>query len=134
MIKNLLLVDDDDDDREFFLEVVGDLFPEMSCVTAVNGQDALDKLGHYRPDLIFLDLNMPLMNGRQFLAEVNKHSILSDIPVVILTTSSDRESIVETRRLGAKEFITKPDKFSGWQTILQSVFANPDLIIKRPGT
>jgi CheY-like chemotaxis protein len=95
---------------------------------AENGQDALKKLSGYHPDVIFLDLNMPLMNGRQFLEEIKKKDGLSHIPVIILSTSSDKSTIEDTRRLGARDFITKPDKLSAWEARLKEVFSNPALL------
>lgn len=129
MFKRLLLIDDDEDDRDFFLEVIGATFPDKICDTASNGQEALDKLvrNEYQPDLIFLDLNMPLMNGRQFLAEMKNHDALMKIPVVILSTSSDRNSIIEAKALGAKHFITKPDKITALEVKLKEFFKNPFL-------
>jgi CheY-like chemotaxis protein len=129
MFKNLMLVDDDEDDQGFFLEVIQDHYPGVVCVTAGNGQEALNKLvgASLLPDIIFLDLNMPLMNGKQFLVEIKKHEGLKRIPIVILTTSSDQETITETARLGAKDFITKPDKISSWKAILKRIIDNPAL-------
>lgn len=67
------------------------------------------------------------MNGRQFLQKVKQMKDFRSIPVVILTTSSDRESIVETRRLGASDFLTKPDKLSGWEKLLSKILKDPGL-------
>jgi CheY-like chemotaxis protein len=119
--KKLLLVDDDEDDREIFLSVVQTISPTIECRTATNGQDALNKLSQHPdlPDLIFLDLNMPLMDGRQFLREVKKHNTLKEIPVIVLSTSSDKETVNLSRSLGASDFITKPDKYSGWEATLR---------------
>jgi CheY-like chemotaxis protein len=123
--KKLLLVDDDEDDREIFLSVVQTIAPTIECRMATNGQDALNKLSQHPdlPDLIFLDLNMPLMDGRQFLREVKKHETLKEIPVIVLTTSSDKETITLSRSLGASDFITKPDKYSGWEETLRTHLA-----------
>src|SRR5687767_14126916 len=110
--EKVLLVDDDEDDREFMLQVLGESFPEIACTIAVNGRDAFEQLKDYRPDIIFLDLNMLLMDGRQFLRLIKQRTDLAEIPIVILSTSSDIETITETKSLGAKEFITKPDKLS----------------------
>lgn len=81
----------------------------------VDGQEGLNflcKLGQYadspRPDLIFLDLNMPRMNGYEFLAEIKANRLLSDIPVVVLTTSDVERDVVRSYELGAASFITKP--------------------------
>jgi CheY-like chemotaxis protein len=118
--KSLFLIDDDEDDRGFFLEVIDDHYPSIECEIARNGQEGLDILTSqkYKPDIIFLDLNMPLMNGKQFLKEVKKKPALKHIPIVILSTSSDSKTITETLDMGAVHFITKPDKFSLWQTRL----------------
>ena len=108
---------------------VGETFPDKVCTTASNGREALDKLirNEFQPDLIFLDLNMPLMSGKQFLEELKNYEELMKIPVVILSTSSDSKSIMETKALGAKHFITKPDKFTVLEIKLKEFFTNPSL-------
>lgn len=127
-----MLIDDDEDDREFFLQVMVEILPDMVFDTASNGKIALDKLtsSDTRPDLIFLDLNMPLMNGRQFLAEIRNHKRLLDIPVVILSTSGDAQTIRETLNLGARHFITKPDLLQSWESVLKDFFTNVEKFLK----
>ena len=61
-----------------------------------------------RPDLILLDLNMPRMNGREFLAQIKTSADLSSIPVIVLTTSDIERDVVSSYRLGANSYITKP--------------------------
>ncbi len=61
-----------------------------------------------RPDLILLDLNMPRMNGREFLSEIKKDQSLASIPVVVLTTSEVERDINASFQLGASGYITKP--------------------------
>ena len=118
----LMLVDDDEDDREVFMEVLESISPEASCLLAVNGRDALAKLKTLEstPEIIFLDLNMPLMDGRQFLREVKTRPTLRNIPIVVLTTTSDKATMTETISLGAKDFVTKPVRYSDWRQILRS--------------
>lgn len=115
-----MLIDDDQDDREIFLSVLKDLGPAIRCVTAINGKEGLRILLSHEvePDLIFVDMNMPLMNGKQFLEEYSHLDGIKSIPVIMLTTSSDKRSIEETLKLGARDFITKPDRFSGWGIII----------------
>lgn len=121
-----MLVDDDEDDREIFLSVIQNILPEAVYTIATNGEDALQKLSgnEANPDLIFLDLNMPLMNGKQFLVEIKKNKKLDSIPVVILSTSSDQATIKEAINLGALYFVTKPDKFSAWEEALKTILNN----------
>ena len=109
-----LLVDDDNDNCEFFGEALNEVAPNIEFFMANNGEDALNKLrkdSFKIPDIIFLDLNMPRMDGKNFLKELKKDSTLKEIPVVIYTTSSNQKDIDETKALGAFYFLTKPSDF-----------------------
>lgn len=83
---------------------------------ACDGLDALDYLhgrGRWaedapRPDLILLDLNMPRMNGAEFLAEIKRHEDFASIPVVVLTTSEVERDVLSSYRNGAAGYIVKP--------------------------
>jgi CheY-like chemotaxis protein len=114
------LIEDDADDQELFLTAMESVAPRVQCFTAINGKDAIIKLNasEVKPDLIFLDLNMPVMDGKEFLRSCGRLQTCKDIPVIILTTSSDQPSMEETRQLGAKDFITKPSRYSLWGKIL----------------
>jgi CheY-like chemotaxis protein len=108
---NILIVDDDEDDRDLFCDAVNVVDPEITCIRARNGEEALNglKADHIsKPSLIFLDLNMPRVNGVQFLREIKKIPALDRIPVIIYTTSKLKEDREITRKLGAVHFITKP--------------------------
>lgn len=121
--KHILLIDDDEDDQEIFLTALGNIDNSIACTTLGNGREALDMLTakQIAPDLIFLDLNMPVMNGQQFLAEIKKETALKNIPVIILSTSSHKSSIQLTKELGAMQFLSKPDKFEDLLIVLRSV-------------
>ena len=111
--KNILLVDDDADDQLFFLDALKEVNSDVTCDIANNGQEALDALrNHPIPDLIFLDLNMPVMNGFDCLIEVRKKEELQNIPVVIFTTTSDLATIRQMYELGANAFFKKPNEYS----------------------
>lgn len=108
--QKILLIDDDIDDQEIFLLAIEMISPTANCVCFSSAADALDKLSSnlIRPEAIFLDLNMPVMNGHEFLIRIKKDKNLSDIPVIIFSTSSDPKIIQLTKDLGALDFITKP--------------------------
>ncbi len=75
---SLFLVDDDRDDQDVFLDVLKDISSSINCATAVDGEEALNILKYNLPqvpDCIFLDLNMPRMNGRQFLKTIKSIEI-----------------------------------------------------------
>jgi CheY-like chemotaxis protein len=110
-VETLLLVDDDIDDQQIFAEALETVNSSINLVVASNGLEALHKLnspGFLKPDMIFLDLNMPMMNGKEFLEEIKKTDHLENIPVIIYTTSSRPEDREQSLSLGATEFLVKP--------------------------
>jgi len=113
------MVDDDADDQFFFCDAINELNNGLKCTTAYNGIDALKKIEiPPPPDVIFLDLNMPVMNGFEFITVLQKDEKLKDIPVVIFTTSSSEHDKQKALRLGAKHYITKPTEFAKLKSML----------------
>jgi CheY-like chemotaxis protein len=109
-----MIIDDDPDDRDLFFEIVNQIAPDYNCLWGKDGVDGLLKLSELQtmPKYIFLDLNMPRMNGKQCLAEIKGHKKYRDIPVVIYSTSRQEADIVETKKLGANFYMTKPNLFT----------------------
>ena len=119
----ILMADDDPDDR-MMAEQAFHLYRLKNGVFFVeDGQELMDYLHHQGkyadaaqfplPDLILLDLNMPLKDGREALTEIKMDPALRRIPVVILTTSQAEEDILRSYDLGANAYITKPVTFHG---------------------
>jgi CheY-like chemotaxis protein len=121
----IFLIDDDTDDQAVFALALEELAPSFKCVTAKDGIEALEKLRgrHVKPDCIFLDLNMPRMNGKQCLNEIRKESHLGKIPVVIYTTSSEIRDKELMLSMGASAFVTKPPVMQELVASLKEVFA-----------
>ena len=112
--KTLFIVDDDIDDQEVFTQALEHVDNSVECFKVSTCEEALDMLKDekkHKPDLIFLDLNMPRISGKQCLTELKKISHLKHVPIVIYSTSSEKRDIEETSKLGAAHFLTKPDKF-----------------------
>ena len=109
----ILVVDDDIDDLQFFGDALAEIDTTIQCVTATNGIEALRQLDQFpaRPDFIFLDLNMPKMDGKQCLKHLKNNPLFKSIPVIIYSTSRRPEDISEVNELGASAFIVKPNKF-----------------------
>jgi CheY-like chemotaxis protein len=106
-LTSVFLVEDDEDDQFFFMNAFNMLRHVSLLDTACNGQEALDKLRRVTtlPAVIFIDYNMPIMNGLDFLVEKSKDTCLKDIPVVMLSASlAVRE---EALNHGAIAFIDK---------------------------
>ena len=113
-VKTVMIIDDDEDDRQLFFDAVSEIDKSIRCFGASNGEEALRLLNGETitlPDFIFLDLNMPRLNGKRFLAQIKKVQALCHIPVVIYSTSRRAEDVEETKKLGAAYFLTKPALF-----------------------
>ena len=110
----IFLVDDDLDDRELFADALTVINENIRLDTAVNGVDALEKLTNeawLKPDYIFMDMNMPLMNGIECLKALKKIPLLADIKVIMYSTSSYSKDIQEAKDEGAFEYLVKPFSF-----------------------
>lgn len=109
----ILYVDDDGEDCDFFTDAIKAIDSSIQCRIASNGQAALNSLRSFSPlpDYIFLDINMPLMDGKTCLRELKKSDIFRPIPVVMYSTSSDTREIKECYELGAFDFLIKPSDF-----------------------
>lgn len=106
-IKSIFLVEDDLDDQEFFVEALHEIENASLYGIANNGEEALYKLNNpIRPDLIFMDIRMPNMNGIECLVKILQTEQIKDIPVIML--SSEIPQIEKVRSLGARGFIEKP--------------------------
>lgn len=81
---------------------------ETSVVEAEHGKEALEKLSSEWVDIIFLDINMPVMNGVAFMEAVSKDSLYSKIPVVIVSTEGSDERREQLKSLGVKDYLRKP--------------------------
>ncbi len=124
-MNKLFLIDDDLDDHFFFKEVIESINPTLHCDTATNGKIALDKLkvSASLPDIIFLDLNMPVMNGFDFLIQIKKENQLNKIPIGIFTTSNNMRDKELTKEFGAQFFLTKPNDFQVLRKKLQQILS-----------
>lgn len=111
--RRLFLVDDDVDEQWIFNTALNAVDPNIQLSGAANGQDAIRQLASSPsiPDVIFLDLNMPIMNGLECLRLIKSDPGLSGIPTIVYSTSADPLTISKTMELGAEEFITKPYNF-----------------------
>ncbi|MEU7143350.1 response regulator [Nocardia sp. NPDC046473] len=130
---DILLVEDDPGDELMTREAFEEHQIGSTLHVARDGQEALDFLfrqGDHldapRPDLVLLDLNLPKYNGRQILAKIRADAELSDLPVVILSTSSAEDDVLSSYRLFANAYVTKPadlDQFTAAIKQIDEFFA-----------
>jgi CheY-like chemotaxis protein len=118
---NVLLIDDDEDDRSVFTSAMGTISERTNCIALEDAALALQQLEEklLTPDVIFLDLNMPKMDGKEFYLTIQQRQDLSHIPIVIFSTASYLKSR-ESEVLNAAPFISKPDTFNDLKEILQT--------------
>jgi CheY-like chemotaxis protein len=108
----------------FFVEAIQEIDSSIHCSIAENGRKALNRLRALveLPDLIFLDINMPELNGFDCLKELKKCPRLQTIPVIMLSTSVSSKDIKYSEDLGAEMFFTKPSSYTNLCDILKKVF------------
>ncbi len=111
----IFLVDDDDEDRRIFISALEDLKKNVAITEFSNGVDLMAHLLDFSqelPDLIFLDLNMPLMNGEECLSDIRNEPCLDQIPVVIYSGYFDSLKMKILKKKGADHYFRKPNTFS----------------------
>lgn len=126
LYSHLYIIDDDIEDQEIFIEAVKEVSENIQCSSSTSGEDALNELEHELktlPDLIFLDLNMPKLNGKQVLREIKKIPGLKGIPVIMYSTSFAPRDIDEIRQIGAAHHLLKPSRFNDLCTALNTILA-----------
>ena len=108
--KYFMIIDDDEDDRMFFKQALNEMLTSSLSLEAKDGIEALQLLGktERKPDYIFLDINMPRMDGRECLLELKSDATLKSIPVIMYSTSFTDDSIAELLALGASGYLNKP--------------------------
>lgn len=113
---NILLVEDNLIEIVKLKRAISHLEMDHDVVEAENGEVALELLkdNKVNPDIILLDLNMPKMNGLEFLAIVRNDKNLRHLPIIILTTSSNSMDLMEAYRLGVSGYILKPLKYDDY--------------------
>ena len=117
----ILYVDDDSEDREIFVEILEEIDPKIKVMEASNGIETINLLASGElPDIIFLDINMPLLNGDQTLVEIRKNERLNDTKVVMYSTSVNQKSIPTYINLNA-QYVNKPCTIKDGIRILKHV-------------
>ena len=120
----ILLIEDDDVDVMTVKRALKDLNIKNRLVNTANGEDALEYLknnGNKKPCIILLDLNMPKMNGIEFLQIVKADDTLKKIPVVVLTTSSQQQDIIESFKFSVAGYIVKSVDYAEFTEAISTI-------------
>ena len=122
-IPTVWVVDDDEDDQLFIRSAFMDAHPPVTVLTLGDGNELLPMLAQCDelPRLILLDVNMPRKNGFETLSELRQLPDFADLPVVMLTTSSNEEDRRRSLALGANYFLTKPLSYERLKELAQEL-------------
>ena len=122
--KIIFLADDDVDDCTLFEDALREVSSTTQLTTAADGIELMEILEERvppKPDVIFLDLNMPRKNGLECLEQIKQTSRFSNIPIVIFSTSAQNETVNEVYRKGANYYICKPGSFAKLKSAIQQI-------------
>jgi CheY-like chemotaxis protein len=131
MVMTIFYVDDDDDDKMIFREAIEQVQPDAELLLASDGREALDMLRKALviPTFIFLDINMPVMTGKEFLARIKTIERFKSVPVIIYTTASDKEELKKLIHAGAQDYVVKANSFEKLKQLLKTVFSKDYITI-----
>ena len=117
---NILLADDDLDDCMFFREALEELSVKTKLSTVNDGAQLMKMLSETRvkPDVLFLDLNMPCKNGIECITEIKSDDLLKQLPVIIYSTSFDPDIVKLMQLSGAHYYICKPAEFHNLKKVI----------------
>lgn len=129
---NVFYADDDEEDREIFCSAVQQINPTIRVILSKDGQEALDilKTQIESPDFIFLDINMPRMNGIECLVKLKADNRLKRVPVIMYSTTADSKEINKMKMLGAEGFIQKASSFEKLKQTIHKVLTREYSIIQ----
>jgi CheY-like chemotaxis protein len=119
----ILLVDDDQDDIDFFIEAIKLINKDYKVVTCGNGIQCLQLLDLTLPDVIFLDINMPLMDGKECLSEIRKRNHIKHVPVVMCSTSINSMDAELFKKLNAR-YLKKSSGYNDFVDTLKAHLMN----------
>jgi len=123
-IMNIILADDDADDRMLFEDAIDEIVVETNLSLFHDGKELMEHLllpGTPLPEIVFLDLNMPIKNGMECLKEIRQAERLKNLCVAIYSTSSSEQDIEETFVNGANIYINKPNSFKELKKAIERV-------------
>lgn len=121
----IILAEDDKDDQELFMEALSATKVPSEVITVENGEELVNTMkdpAEEKPDIVFIDINMPIKGGKEALEEIKSDKELKEIPAVMLSTSNHPKDIEETFNKGANLYVQKPSSFTGFILILKKVF------------
>lgn len=118
---NILLAEDDEDDRMMFKDVIQQIDQSLNLQTVSDGCELLTHLENLIPDLLFLDLDMPIKNGLECLLSIKENRNLKNLPIVVVSSTTRPVNIQTAYEMGAHLFLIKPCAFNEYVATITSI-------------
>jgi CheY-like chemotaxis protein len=123
MKTHILLIDDDIEEMKIFVEALKAVIPPFTCTYASNGIHALQMLLYLRPEVIFVDYNMPGMNGLEFIEHLRKNDELHGIPLFLYSSKVSPQAVQRATQMGVTACIEKPASINDLVLALKDALA-----------
>jgi len=119
----VFLVDDDEEDQQLFSDALTGISESVQLTILNNGVELMERLfsGTPLPDMIFLDLYMPMMNGEECLQDIREEKRFNTIPILIYSNAFDLDMIEQLFEMGANRYLQKPNSFSELESSLEKI-------------
>jgi CheY-like chemotaxis protein len=121
-ITSIILAEDDIDDQNIFQIALEEIDSSIQTQFVSNGKELLNLLQNYKPDLLFLDLDMPYKNGLECLIEIRNDPALEKIPVIVFSSTTKPSNIQTAYEMGAHLFFIKPPVYTDYLSSIKAIF------------
>ena len=132
MIRSIVFAEDDEDDQFYFREAFYEIDKNILVRFVSNGNQLMQLLKNFLPDLVFLDLEMPYKNGLECLVELRNNPLLNKLPAIVLSSTMRPANIQTAYEMGANLFLHKSSRYTEYANCLKQVMSmdwdNPELI------
>lgn len=122
VFKSIWLADDDHDDQLVFENAVKEILPTVNLTLFTDSYTLLNELNRFTPDLLFLDIHMPCLNGNECLKVIKENPAYKNLPIVMLTGREYYEDIKTSYEYGATLYVVKPNTYNKISTCLKALF------------
>ncbi|SFQ28542.1 response regulator [Parafilimonas terrae] len=121
-MKKVLLIDDDEEDQEFFIEQLLEYKSSLQVISAYDGEEGLKLIHSIKPKWVFLDVNLPRINGLKLLESIKEFLQAENISVYMYSTNAGLQNKKQASELGAKHYFQKPESIPELRSIFKKAF------------
>ena len=120
-VRSIILAEDDVDDQNIFQIALQEVDADIKLDFVANGKELTTLLQNFKPDLLFLDLEMPYKNGLECLVEIRENPILKNLPVVVFSSTTKPSNIQTAYEIGANLFFIKPPVYQDYLSSIRAI-------------